>query len=110
MAQVVTETTTTAVTPVEVTGTVTTFDPVNRAFIVNVPDQPAPVTYVYTAETQAVDETGTPVAWEVIQRGVPVTVHYTRAGDQLLVSRVVVRRQPAAVVEETTTTTTTTAE
>jgi hypothetical protein len=99
MAQTVSQTTTTTAAPVEVAGTVSTFDPAGQAIVVTSPAAHVPVTYGYTKQTAIVDELGNPVAVEVVRSGVPVTVHYTQAGDQMVASKIVVRR--------TTTTTTT---
>ncbi len=74
-----------------------------------------PLRYSYSKTTTYVDETGAPVSIETVKSGLPVTVYYTRVGDQLVASRVIVKRATAAVVpdapvieKKTTTTTTTT--
>jgi hypothetical protein len=73
----------------------------------------APVSYTYTKTTTYVDENGNPVATDVVRSGVPVTVYYTRDGDRMLATKVIVRRAEvpatdATVIKKTTTTTTTT--
>lgn len=103
-AQVVSETVTTTAPAV---GTVTTFDPTTGALIVTGKEAPA-ATYVYkTGTTTIVDEAGNPVAAEVVRSGVPVSVYYTKDGNNMVVSKMVVQRA-TPVIEETTTTTTTT--
>jgi len=50
-----------------------------------------PVRYTYTKSTTYVDEARNPVSIETVKSGLPVTVYYTRDGDDLVASRVVVR-------------------
>ena len=76
---------------------------------------PAPVVYHYTKTTTYVDENGVPVSVETVKSGLPVTVYYTKEGDALVASKVIVRKAVATVpvtpvIEEKTTTTTTTIE
>jgi hypothetical protein len=92
-------------------GTITEFGP--EQIIVRSETSPAPVRYISRKTTTYVDDTGAPVSVETVKSGLPVTVYYTREGDDLVASRVVVRRTaavvPAApVIEKQTTTTTTT--
>jgi hypothetical protein len=94
------------VTTTTTNGTITQFAPSDSLFIRTEPDA-APLRYAVTKETTVVDETGTPVVVEKITPGLPVVVHYTRAGDRLVASRIVLRKAPP-VTERTTTTTTTT--
>lgn len=95
-----------AAAPVQVAGTVTTFDPTSSIVVSS--ETGTPVTYAYSKSTAVVDEAGNPVAVDVIKTGVPVTVYYS--GDQRTVSKVVVRKAEAApvLIEKKTTTTTTT--
>jgi len=74
-----------------------------------------PVRYHSTGTTRYVDEAGNPVSVETVKSGLPVTVYYTREGDRMIASRVVVTQRgvpvnPGAVIEKKTTTTTTTTE
>jgi hypothetical protein len=98
-------------------GTVSDFSP--QAIVVTTQDAAAPVRYTYTRSTTYVDENGNPVSIETVKSGLPVTVYYTRDGDDLVASKVVVRTTqvvpaaplqppPAASVEQSKTTTTTT--
>ena len=102
-AQTVSETVTTTAPAI---GTVTTFDPATGALILTGKESTA-TTYTYKTGTTIVDEAGNPVAVEVIRSGVPVSVYYTKDGDKMIVSKMVVQRT-SPVIEETTTTTTTT--
>lgn len=103
-AQTVSETVTTTAPAV---GTVTTFDPATGALILTGKESTA-TTYTYKSGTTIVDEAGNPVAVEVIRSGVPVSVYYTKDGNNMLVSKVVVMRASPVIEERTTTTTTTT--
>jgi CRISPR/Cas system-associated exonuclease Cas4 (RecB family) len=90
-------------------GTITEFSP--DTIVIRSESAPQPIRYVYRKTTTYVDEAGNPVSMEVVKSGLPVTVQYTRDGDQLIASKVIVRRTvvPAApVIQETKTTTTTT--
>jgi hypothetical protein len=72
---------------------------------------PDPVLYTYTTGTTYVDEAGRPVSVNAVKAGTPVTVHYTKTGDTMVASKVVVRTSvalPPPVVETKRTTTTTT--
>ena len=102
--QKVTETTTTT------TGTISEFAP--GRIVIRSESEKLPLGYTFTKTTTYVDETGAPVSVETVKSGLPVTVYYTRDGDRMIASKVVVRRMPdrdrGAVVEERTTTTTNT--
>jgi hypothetical protein len=95
-------------------GTITEFSP--DSIVIRSETAPEPIHYVYRKTTTYVDEAGNPVSMEIVKSGVPVTVQYTREGDQLIASRVIVRRTvtrvapaaPAIIEQKTTTTTTTT--
>jgi hypothetical protein len=104
LAQTVSESVTTTA---PVAGTVTTFDPTTGSLIVT-DAQSTPITYVYKRDTTIVDDAGNPVAVDVIRSGVPVSVYYTKLGDKMVVSKMVVQRAVPAVEQTTTTTTTTT--
>ena len=96
-------------------GTISTFSP--DAIAIRTTTTAEPVSYAYTKKTTYVDETGAPVSMELVKSGLPVTVYYTRDGDRMIASKVIVRRvvtpavqveAPAPVVEEKKTSTTTT--
>lgn len=70
-----------------------------------------PLRYSFTKTTTYVDEAGKPVSMVSIKTGQPLTVYYTRDGDAMMATKVVVRRAPVdsepLVITKTTTTTTT---
>lgn len=104
-------TATTTVKPIESVGTVTEL--ADGSFAVRTESATVPVRYSYTKTTRWVDEAGNVVTSETVKSGTPVTVFYTRKGDQVEVAKVVVRKAPApapAIIEKKTTTTTTTTE
>ncbi len=89
-------------------GTITEFSP--QMIILNGETSKQPETYGYSKTTTYVDEAGNPVAISTMKPGMPVTVQYTKSGENLVATRVIVRKPllvPDAVVEEKTTTTTT---
>ena len=109
-AQATVETTTTTTNSA---GTISEFGP--DILVIKTEAAPAPVRYTYTTKTVYVDEAGTPVTLSTVKSGLPVTVYYTKDGDKMVASKVVVRKTittPAApavpVIEKKTTTTTTT--
>ena len=73
---------------------------------------PEPIRYSYTTKTVYVDEAGAPVTMTTVKSGLPVTVYYTKVGDKMVASKVVVKKtvvKPAApVIEEKKSSTTTT--
>ena len=85
-------------------GTVTELNPSSSTIILRSETSSAPTTYTFNKETVFVDETGKTISQEMIKNA-PVTVHYTREGDRMIVTKVM--RQPTTVKKETTTTTTT---
>jgi hypothetical protein len=104
--------TTTTVESLNSAGTISEFSP--DAITIQSSSAPAPVHYSATRTTTYVDDTGAPVSMDVVKSGLPVTVYYTKSGDDMVASRVVVNRTTttaapvAPVVEEKKTTTTTT--
>jgi len=94
-------------------GTVSEFGP--QTMVIKTATGTAPVAYSYSKTTTYVDEAGKPVAVTTVKSGIPVTVYYTKTGDALVASKVIVRKAAVVpspvlspVVEETKTTTTTT--
>jgi hypothetical protein len=73
-------------------GTITEFAP-SESVVIQSDASPSPMRYFVTRDTTWVDEAGTPVTAERIQRGLPVTVRYVREGDRMLASRVIVHRE-----------------
>ncbi len=107
-AQTAVETTTTTTnTP----GVISEFGP--DVLVIKSETATAPIRYTYTTKTIYVDEAGAPVTMTTVKSGLPVTVYYTKDGDKMVASRVVVRKAVvvapvAPVIEEKKTTTTTT--
>lgn len=92
-------------------GTISEFNP--QAIVIRTETNTAPVSYVYSKTTTYVDESGTPVSMDIIKSGLPVTVYYTKNGDVMTASKVIVRKVvevPNEVIQEKKTTTTTTTE
>jgi hypothetical protein len=96
----VSETTTTT----NAAGTITSITP-GQSIVLNT--GASPVTYRYSKTTQVVDDTGAAVDVSVLRSGIPATVYYVKEGNDMVVSRVVVKR--SALGTSTTTTTTGTA-
>jgi len=91
-------------------GTVSEFGP--DTIVIRSQTSPDPIRYGYTKRTTYVDETGAPVSMETVRSGLPVTVYYSKDGDRMMATKVIVRRAPeagapGAVIERKTTTTTT---
>ena len=110
-AQATVETTTTTT---NTAGTISEFGP--DVLVLKSETAPEPIRYTYSTKTVYVDEAGAPVTLTTVKSGLPVTVYYTKVGDKMIASKVIVRKtviKPAPpVIEEkkTTTTTTTTKE
>jgi len=101
--------TTTTTTNTE--GTISEFSP--NIIVVKTESATEPIRYTYTKTTTYVDESGNPVSMDVVKSGLPVTVYYTKDGDNMVATKVVVRRTTTSdsgdtTVDKKTTTTTTT--
>ncbi|MEY4483733.1 MAG: hypothetical protein RL693_1185 [Verrucomicrobiota bacterium] len=86
---------------VEVTKTATTAEGMVSEFgpqSIFIKTEPGlkPIRYVFSETTNYVNEEGKPVAYTTVKSGLPVTVYYTKVGDTLVASKVVVRN--AAIV------------
>lgn len=105
---IVKETTTT-----NTAGTISEFGA--DTIIVRSATSPTPIRYSYSKTTTYVDESGKAVSVETVKSGLPVTVYYTKDGDRMIATKVIVRNAVPANVPEvetkkvTTTTTTTNA-
>lgn len=104
---------TTTTTSTTSAGTISGFNP--NTIVIKTEKSPDPVSYSYTKTTTYVDEAGAPVSMETVKSGLPVTVYYTKDGDKMVASKVIVRKTETTVpstpaVEEKKTTTTTTTE
>ena len=105
LAQTVVKETTTTTTA----GTISEFGP--ETIIIRTETATEPVRYSYSKTTTYLDEAGTPVSIETVKSGLPVTVYYTKVGDRMVATKVIVRKvvvKPAPAIEEKKTTTTTT--
>ena len=109
-AQTAVETTTTTT---NAGGVISEFGP--DILVLKTETAPEPIRYTYTTKTVYVDETGAPVTMTTVKSGLPVTVYYTKIGDKMVASKVVVKKTVvktvapvAPVIEEKKTTTTTT--
>ena len=80
----------TTTTTTTTSGTVSQFGPGSIA--VRTTTTSAPVTYSSTETTTYVDESGKAVAVETVKSGVPVTIHYTKNGDKMVATKVVVKK------------------
>jgi len=97
--------------PITSMGTISEFSP--NSIVIKTETGTVPVSYGYSKTTTYVDESGNPVSMTTIKSGLPVTVYYTKSGDTMTASKVIVRKAvlvPSATVEERTTTTTTKSE
>jgi hypothetical protein len=87
-------------------GTVSEIAPSSSTIVIKSQSSPEPMRYMFNEKTTFVDSSGNMVSQESI-RNQPVTVYYTKDGDQMVVSKVVVTKQAPAMMEKKTTTTTT---
>lgn len=76
-------------------GTIRQFAP-DRIVVVTDSSPDVPVTYIPSAATTYVDETGVAVSADLVKSGLPVTVHYAREGTSLVATKVVMRRSTIA--------------
>ena len=78
------------------TSTTTTMGTVSEfgrdAFVIKSETSPDPIRYLYSTKTTYVDESGAPVSVETVKSGLPVTVYYTREGDIMNATKVIVRK------------------
>lgn len=83
-------TTTTTTTTTQSSGTVSEFGP--DSIIIRTTPTASPTTYEFTETTTYVDEAGNPVEVETVKSGVPVTVFYSKSGDKMVATKVVVKK------------------
>ena len=108
LAQVTEESTTTTTTTSA--GTISEFGP--DGIVIKTTTSADPVHYGSSKTTTYVDENGKAVSIKTVKSGLPVTVYYTKDGDKLIASKVIVRKAAMmsdgdAGTTETTTTTST---
>ncbi len=95
----------------ETAGTISEMSP--DTLVIRSETSSSPMNYSYTKSTTYVDDAGTPVSMETVKSGMPVTVYYTREGDRMTATKVVVRKTttttgtPMIERQQTRTTTTT---
>lgn len=113
LAQDAVESSTTSTKTTTSAGTISEFSP--DSIEIKTETSATPIHYTYTKTTTYVDENGNPVSMETVKSGLPVTVYYIKDGDNMVVSKVIVRKAvvvapaaPAPVIEDKKTTTTTT--
>ncbi len=87
-------------------GVVSEFGP--QGLMIKTAIDSQPIRYISTDTTNYVDELGNPVSASLVTAGIPTTVYYTKVGDRLIASKVMVRTGAAArvvtpAVTETTT-------
>ncbi len=75
-------------------GTVTEFGA--QGVVIKTEAGEQPVRYISNETTNYVDEAGRPVDASMIKSGMPVQVFYTKVGDTLIASKVLVRNAPPA--------------
>jgi hypothetical protein len=85
-----TSTTTTTTSSTTSDGTVSAFSP--HTISVRSTSSTTPLRYTYSKTTTYVDENGDPVSMRTVRSGAPVTVYYTRDGDAMTATKVVVRK------------------
>lgn len=93
-------------TLVTATGTISEFGP--ERIVVSTDSSSEPFSYSLTKKTTFVDESGAVVSTQTIKSGLPVTVYYTKAGNNIIASKVVVTKvtpTPAGITGTTATTT-----
>ena len=96
----------TTITDTGTLGTVSQFGADD--FFIKSDTSPDPIRYLYSTKTIYVDEHGAPVSVETVKSGLPVTVYYTREGDRMNATKVIVRKAaPAGVIIQKKTTTVT---
>ena len=83
-------TTTKKTTTTNNSGTITQFG--TDSFMIKSQSSATPQTYEYTETTTYVDESGNPIAMDVVKAGVPVTVYFSQSGDKMVATKVVVKK------------------
>jgi hypothetical protein len=72
------------------TGTISDF--ADERIVLRTETAKEPLTYSSTKTTTYVDEAGNRVAIEKVKSGLPVTVYYTKVGDEMIANKVIVRK------------------
>jgi hypothetical protein len=85
-----TTTTTTTTSSTNASGTVSSFSP--DAIVIRTSPTAQPVSYEFTETTTYVDEAGNPVEETTVTSGMPVTVYFSKNGDRMVATKVVVKK------------------
>lgn len=95
--------------PIEVTktiatsqGTVSEFGP--QSIFIKTEPGVKPIRYISGDTTNYVDEEGKPVSVATVKSGLPVTIYYTKVGDTLIASKIMVRKLATASAQPLETT------
>jgi len=84
------ETTTTTTTTTNSSGTVSSVGP--DMIVIRTTPSASPITYQFSETTTYVDEAGNPVEIETVTAGAPVTVYFSKQGDKMMATKVVVKQ------------------
>ena len=103
-----TATTTTESTTTSSTGTIAELASGSDYIMFRSTTDTSPLRYYYTKTTTVLDPEGKIVTWSAVRPDVQATVYYTREGDRMIVTKVVLSKPTVIEKKETTTTTTTT--
>ena len=87
-------------------GVVTQMGP--ETFLLRTEGAVEPDLYTFSKTTTYVDENGKPVSYDTLKSGAPVTVFYTKVGNKMVASRVMVKAATVETVTDKQTTTITT--
>jgi len=83
-------TTTTTTTTTNSSGTVSSVGP--DMIVIRTSPSASPITYQFSETTTYVDEAGNPVEIETVTAGAPVTVYFSKDGDKMVATKVVVKK------------------
>lgn len=84
------KTTTTTTTTTNSSGTVSSIGP--DMIVIRTTPSAVPITYQFSETTTYVDEAGNPVEIESVTAGAPVTVFFSKQGDKMMATKVVVKK------------------
>jgi len=98
-------TTTTTSSDTQIAGTISQFTP--DCIVVKSTTSTDPLSYSSSKTTTYVDEDGNPVSVETVKSGAPVIVYYTKDGDRMVATKVVVQRTTTSSDADGATTTVT---
>jgi hypothetical protein len=99
---------TTSTSTVDGMGTITTYTPGSDYITFRTEASPQPVRYYYTKQTTVVDPNGQAIEWSMLKPDMPVHYTYTKEGDRMVLTKVMLEKPISYYEEKETTTTTTT--